>query len=142
MLLFYDGWQFFHTRNMGWTCTIYILDYVVAVSLKSVLVLQSCRTLCKLTDCSLPGSSAYGMLQARIMEWVVIPFSKGSSRPRSQIQIFCNAGGVFIIWAITEAQVYAYTQAYMYVVSVSKCFRILYFLFLFKYRWFGNTIFS
>ena len=54
-------------------------------------------TLYNTMDCSPPGSSVHGILQARIMEWVVIPFSKGSSRPRSQIQIFCNAGGVFII---------------------------------------------
>ena len=106
MLLSYDGWQFFHTRNMGWTCTIYILDYVVAVSLKSVLILQSCRTLCKLTDCSLPGSSAYGMLQARIMEWVVIPFSRGPSWPRDWTQVFCIAGKFFTTWAIREASIY------------------------------------
>ena len=75
------------------------------------------------------------------MEWVVIPFSKVSSWSGGQSQIFCNAGEVFIIWTIAEAQIYAYIQAHMYVVSVSKCFRILYFLFLFRYRWFGNTIF-
>ena len=46
-----------------------------------VLVTQSCLTLCNLMNCSLPGSSVYGILQARILEW--IPFSRGSSRPRS-----------------------------------------------------------
>ena len=44
-----------------------------------VFVAQSCLTLCDPTDCSLPGSSVHGILQARILEWVVIPFSKGSS---------------------------------------------------------------
>ena len=47
-----------------------------------VLVTQSCLTLCDLMGCSPPGSSVHGVLQARILEWVVIPFSRGSFRPR------------------------------------------------------------
>ena len=43
------------------------------------LVAQSCPTLCDPTDCSPPGSSVHGILQARILEWVAIPFSRGSS---------------------------------------------------------------
>ena len=45
-------------------------------------VAQSCPTLCHTMDCSLPGSSLYGILQARVLEWVAISFSRGSSRPR------------------------------------------------------------
>ena len=45
---------------------------------------QSCLTLCDPTDCGLPGSSVHGILQARVLEWVVIPFSRGSSRPRAR----------------------------------------------------------
>ena len=45
-------------------------------------VAQSCPTLCNLVDCSLPGSSVHGILQARILEWVAISFSRGSSQPR------------------------------------------------------------
>ena len=44
--------------------------------------LQSCPTLCDPMDCSPPGSSVYGILQARILEWVAISFSRGFSRPR------------------------------------------------------------
>ena len=44
-----------------------------------VLVAQSCLTLCDPMDCSPPGSSVPGILQARILEWVAFPFSKGSS---------------------------------------------------------------
>ena len=44
---------------------------------KSVLVAQSCPTLCNSVDCSLPGSSVLGIFQARILEWVAISFSKG-----------------------------------------------------------------
>ena len=47
-----------------------------------VLVTQSCLTLCDLMDCSPPGSSVHGILQARILEWVVISFSRVSSQPR------------------------------------------------------------
>ena len=43
---------------------------------------QSCLTLCDPMDCSPPGSSAHGILQARILEWVAMPSSRGSSRPR------------------------------------------------------------
>ena len=45
---------------------------------------QSCWTLCDSMDCSPPGSSVLGILQARVLEWVAIPFSRGSSRPRDQ----------------------------------------------------------
>ena len=47
------------------------------------LVTKLCLTLCDLMDCSLPGSSVHGILQARILEWVAISFSRGSSRPRN-----------------------------------------------------------
>ena len=42
-------------------------------------------SLCNLMDCTLSGSSIHGILQARILEWVTIPFSRGSSQPRNQI---------------------------------------------------------
>ena len=44
-------------------------------------VAQSCPTLCDLIDCSLPGSSVHGIFQARMLEWVAVSFSRGSSRP-------------------------------------------------------------
>ena len=49
-------------------------------------IAQSCPTFCDLMDCSLPGFSVHGILQARILEWVTIFFSRGSSRPRDQTQ--------------------------------------------------------
>ena len=54
---------------------------------------------CDPMDCSLPGSSVCGILQARVLEWVVISFSRGSSRPRDQTHISCIsciAGGYFL----------------------------------------------
>ena len=49
--------------------------------------LQSCPTLCDPMDCSLPGSSVHGILQARILQWVVMPSSRGTSQPRDQTHI-------------------------------------------------------
>ena len=46
--------------------------------------LQSCPALCDPMDCSPPGSSVHGVLQARILEWVVMPSSRGSSQPRDR----------------------------------------------------------
>ena len=46
-----------------------------------VKVTQSCLTLCDPMDCSPPGSSVHGISQARILEWVAFPFSRGSSQP-------------------------------------------------------------
>ena len=51
--------------------------------------LQSCLTLCDPMDSSLPGSSVYGILQGRILEWVAMPSSRGSSWPRNQTCVSC-----------------------------------------------------
>ena len=52
-----------------------------------VLVAQSCPTLCDPMDCGPPDSSVRGILQARILEWVAVPFSRGSSQPRDWTQV-------------------------------------------------------
>ena len=54
--------------------------------------LQSCPTLCNSMDCSLPGSSVLGILQARILEWVAISSSRGSFQPRDQTLVSYIAG--------------------------------------------------
>ena len=51
-----------------------------------MLVVQLFLTLCDPMDCRPPGSSVHGILQARILEWVAIPFSRGSSPPRNGLQ--------------------------------------------------------
>ena len=66
-------------------------------------VAQSCPTLCDPVDCSLPGSSVHGILQARILEWVAISFSRGSSQPRDQTQVSHIAGRYSTLWATREA---------------------------------------
>ena len=58
---------------------------------------------CNLMDRSLPGSSVHGILQARILQWVVMPSSKGSSLPRDRTRIsYALAGGFFTISATWE----------------------------------------
>ena len=66
-------------------------------------MLQSCLTLYDPMDCSPPVSSVHGILQARILEWTAIPFSRGSSWPRDWTWVSCIAGRFFTIWAIGES---------------------------------------
>ena len=54
-----------------------------------MLSLQLCLTLCNAMDCSPPGSSLHGILQASILEWVAISSSRGSSQPRDQTPVSC-----------------------------------------------------
>ena len=68
-----------------------------------VLVTQSCLTLCDPVDCSSPDSSVHRILQARVLEWVAMPFSRGSSWPRDQTQVSCIAGRFSTIWTTREA---------------------------------------
>ena len=60
-----------------------------------VLVTHSCLILCDLMNCSIPGSSVLGILQARILEWVAISFSRESLPARDRTQTSCNAGRFF-----------------------------------------------
>ena len=61
-------------------------------------------------DCSPPGSSVHGILQARILEWVAISFSRGSSQPRDQTQVSHIAGRHFNLCATREAEYIVYIQ--------------------------------
>jgi len=54
-------------------------------------------------DCSLPGSSIHGIFQARILEWVAVPFSRVSSESRDQSQVSCIAGRFVTIRATRES---------------------------------------
>ena len=64
-----------------------------------VKIAQSCPTLCNPMD-----YTVHGVLQARILEWGAIPFSRGSSQPTDQTQVSHIAGGFFTSWATREAQ--------------------------------------
>ena len=78
-------------------CTMKRISYALA------LVVQSYPTLCDCMDCSPPGSSLHGILQARILEWVAFSFSRGFSQPRDQTWVSRIAARFFTIWATSEA---------------------------------------
>ena len=58
-------------------------------------VAQSCLTLCNRMDCSLPRFFFHGIFQARVLEWVAISFSRGSSQPRDRTWVSCIVGRCF-----------------------------------------------
>ena len=66
-------------------------------------VTQSWLTLYDPMDCSLSGSSVHGIFQAKVLEWVAISFSRGSSQPRNRNRVSCIAGRRFTSWATREA---------------------------------------
>ena len=90
---FSEEWSF-----IKWGRWHFIVIWIVKVK-----VTQSCLTFCDSMDCSMPGSSVHGVLQARTLEWVAIPFFRGSSQPRDQTLVSCIAGRFFTIWATREA---------------------------------------
>ena len=67
-----------------------------------MLVTQSFLTLCDPMDCSPPGFSLHRFLQSKVLEWVAIPFSRGSSQPQDWTQISCIASRFFAVWASRE----------------------------------------
>ena len=68
---------------------------------EKVKVAQLCPTLCNPVDCTVQG-----ILQARILEWVAFPFSRGSSQPKDQTQVFRIEGRFFTGWATRETHKY------------------------------------
>ena len=87
--------------NLGSHTHIYYIH--ICIYMKWSEVAQSCPTVCNPVDCSLSGSSIHGILQARILEWVAISFSRGSSQPRDRIWVSCIAGRCFNLWATRDA---------------------------------------
>ena len=73
-----------------------------------ILVTLSCLTLCDPMDCRLPGSSVHGILQARTLEWVAIPFSRVSSQPRDPAWVSCIAGRFFTAEAPGKLDIFLY----------------------------------
>ena len=82
------------TRELYCVCFRYTakwFNYTYICACMHAKSLQSCLTLCNPMDCSPPGSSVHGILQARTLEWVAIPSFRGSSRPRDQTCILCGS---------------------------------------------------
>ena len=68
-----------NATSSSWIKTSLLSPHLILCS-----VTQSCLTLCDLMDCNPSGSSVHGILQARILEWVAVPFSRGYSQPRDE----------------------------------------------------------
>ena len=91
-----------------WNFDAVVTVFVLKCMKIKVFVTQSCLTLYNPIDCSPPGSSVHGNLQARILVWVAISFSRGSSQPRDQTQVSCIAGRYFMVWVTKEAHLKMY----------------------------------
>ena len=76
-----------------------LFDISFDLSLLALLseIAQSCLTLCDPMDCSPPGSSIHGISKARVLEWVAISFSRGSSQPRDRTWMSHIAGRCFTV---------------------------------------------
>ena len=85
-----------------------------------ILVAQLCPTLCDAMDCNPPCSSVHGILHARTLKWVAIPFSRISSWPRDWTQISCTADRFFILWATRETNSYRYGYRWRYWIKQSQ----------------------
>ena len=68
------------------------------------LIVKESKSSSVVFDSLWPYGIVHGILQARILEWVAVPFSRGSSQPRDQIQVSRIAGRFCTVWAIREAQ--------------------------------------
>ena len=78
---------------------------VTRVKAKAIAT-QLCLTLCNPMDYNLPGFSVHGILQAKILAWVVISFSRGSSQPRGRTWVSGIAGRLFSIWVSSVTKLY------------------------------------
>ena len=98
-------------------CVIYVYARITYMYESESEVAQSCLTLCDPMDCSLPDSSVHGILQGRILEWVAISFSRGSSRSRDWTWVSRIAGRRFNLWATRNLRICInvyYVCAYVY----------------------------
>ena len=95
---------FYHVIcSKAWICAVF--SFSVAYSMK-VLVAQSCLTLCNPMNYSPPGFSVPRILQARILEWVAISFTRGSSQSRDSTWVSRFAGSFLTVWATTVSLFY------------------------------------
>ena len=94
------------SQGLSWKGPIFYQYKDIYYSKLCHLVAKLCLTLCNPMDCSLPGSSVLGILQAKLLEWVAIPVSKGCSQPRNQTWIFrvsCTGKRIFYHWSTRDS---------------------------------------
>ena len=102
--------QSFLSRERGWSKILEEFRWssqrksIIPTIMSLPLILKWSRSVMSdPVDCSPPGSSIHGILQARILEWVAISFSRGSPGPRDWTRVSCLAGRCFNLWATREA---------------------------------------
>ena len=93
------------------TSQIWLLIYY-KIEWKWKLVAELCLYLCYPVDYCPPGSSVHGIFQARVLEWVAISFTRGSSPPRDWTWVSCMAGRFFTNWATRKAQKIEYNYTF------------------------------
>ena len=105
-----------HTKIWGkrfpsppFSLSIYCRKYLIINAFSSLKVKSFSHVWLLVTsrDCSLPGSSVHGIFQARVLEWVAIAFSRGSSWPRDRTQVSHTVGRRFTIWATREVLLFS-----------------------------------
>ena len=101
-----------------------------------------CATLCDSMDCSPPGSSVHGILQARIVEWVAMPSSRGASLPRDRTQfsyVSCITGRFFTISTTWEALLSFLLRRYLWILTVFNVTFVYIYLILTETLWGRQT---
>ena len=86
-----------------------------------VKVAQLCPSICNPVDCSPPGFSVHEILQARVLEWVAIPFSRASSWPRDWTPVSCIAGKCSTTWATRKTPHLSLYQPYALPLAIMQC---------------------
>ena len=103
-----------------------------------VLVTHLCPTLCDTMDCthcSQPGFSVPGILQARILEWVAISFSRGSSWPRDRSWVSCITGRYLTVWALKSYSVQGTLLSTLTILLLIRTTRLMVLVLLIIYSW-------
>ena len=96
-------WDCIQVLHLGLFCWLWF--FLSDSCPRHAKTLQLCSILWNPMDCSLPGASVHGILQARILEWVAMPSSRGSSRPTDRTlhcKFSCTAGRFFTVWAARD----------------------------------------
>ena len=95
----WEAWANTYLNGPQWVVPAWMLGQLCL----RAKTLQFYLTLCNPMGCSLPGPSIHGILLARILEWVAICFSRGSSQPRDQTRISCIGRQILYHWATRKA---------------------------------------
>ena len=113
--------QILNLISVANSISIWFMEVILKCCCCYCLATQQCLTLCRPHRLYHPGSTVHGISQARTLEWVDIPFSRGSSRPKDGTWVSSVAGGFFTIWATRGAHRYHTVKKY----SVRPCWASL-----------------